>query len=80
MPNPQINRNDFDNWILNPVTQEVREMFKETLDRVHDAALSNEAIRDQINLGVLLGRKEASVEFLELTFETLMGIEEPEKE
>ncbi len=76
----QISRVDFDNWLLNPVTQEVREMFRETLDRIHDVALSNESIRDQINLGVLLGRKEASVEFLELTFETLVGIEEPEKE
>ena len=76
----QISRVDFDNWLLNPVTQVVREMFRETLDRIHDVALSNESIRDQINLGVLLGRKEASVEFLELTFETLVGVEEPEKE
>ncbi len=76
----QISRVDFDNWLLNPVTIEVREMFRETLDRIHDVALSNESIRDQINLGVLLGRKEASVEFLELTFETLVGVEEPEKE
>lgn len=71
----RISEVNFKNWWASPVGQEVRNMLRENILKLNDAALTPEIIKDQLKSAELLGRKLVIQELLNMSYKELMGEE-----
>jgi hypothetical protein len=70
-----ISEEDFKGWWANPVGQEVRAMLMERVSKINDQALNQDMIRDTVHCAVFLGRKLEIQDFLNMSYQELMGEE-----
>uniref|UniRef100_A0A6M3IRU3 Uncharacterized protein n=1 Tax=viral metagenome TaxID=1070528 RepID=A0A6M3IRU3_9ZZZZ len=71
----RISKQDFEGWLMNPVTEEFRKMLKENLDKLAYGSMNNGAARDQIGTAINIGKFMATMDYYNMNYEFLTGEE-----
>lgn len=71
----RISEDDYRNWWESPVGVEVRKLMMENLDKLSHGTMTNAYARDAIGNAIEVGKYQATMFYLNLPYQELMGEE-----